>query len=136
MAANSCTFTYTYIHLAYTCANAHTHTVREKEKEKNMQVFVATYAYTPPCQLTCYCITLAVCSSSADGLLSLGDEILSVNGRSLLGFNHAQAVEALQSCGPDVTLCVRPNHTYRGGYIYMQPFKSAVVVCNDMCTCV
>ena len=50
----------------------------------------------------------------ADGVLSLGDEILSVNGRSLLGLNHSQAVEVLQSSGPVVTLCVRPNHTYRG----------------------
>ena len=64
--------------------------------------------------LLTYVHMLAICSSSTDGVLSLGDEILSVNGRSLLGFNHAQAVEVLTSCGPDVTLCVRPNHTYRG----------------------
>ena len=71
----------------------------------------------------------------ADGVLSLGDEILSVNGRSLLGLNHSQAVGVLQTCGPDVTLCVRPNHTYRGMHTLLFVCKDAVMVllCRSVC---
>ena len=81
---------------------------------------LCTHCSIPVDLLLTYMHMLDICSSSTDGVLSLGDEILSVNGRSLLGFNHAQAVEVLKSCGPDVTLCVRPNHTYRGVYIILQ----------------
>ena len=46
--------------------------------------------------------------------LRLGDEVLAVNGESLQGLTHAQAVQQLRTAGPTVALRVRPNRTLEG----------------------
>nr|WLO57502.1 KIBRA-like protein [Halisarca dujardinii] len=45
--------------------------------------------------------------------LNLGDEVLSVNGKSLIGLAHSEAVEVLRRSGQSVSLCIRPNQNYR-----------------------
>lgn len=51
-------------------------------------------------------------------VLRLGDEILAVNGQSLQGLPHEEAVQQLRECsGPAVTLRVRPNQTLEGGQV-------------------
>lgn len=55
-------------------------------------------------------------SSSAKQQLRLGDVILAVNGRSLQGASHGEAVQRLKKAGPTVLLRVRPNHVLAGEY--------------------
>lgn len=43
--------------------------------------------------------------------LSLGDEILAVNGQSLHGLSHTQVVNTLKTAGASVVLLIRPNIT-------------------------
>ena len=40
-----------------------------------------------------------------------------MNGKSLLGLTHKEAVDVLRRSGQSVTVCVRPNLNYRGGLI-------------------
>jgi hypothetical protein len=62
-------------------------------------------------------IPIVVCDVELKGaaynLLNLGDEVLSVNGKSLLGLTHKEAVDVLRRSGQSVTVCVRPNLNYR-----------------------
>ena len=46
--------------------------------------------------------------------LRLGDVILAVNGRSLQGASHSEAVSRLKQTGSTVLLRVKPNQLLRG----------------------
>lgn len=46
--------------------------------------------------------------------LRLGDEIIAVNGESLQGATHSEAVHKLKYAGPTVTLLIRSNQTLEG----------------------
>ena len=46
--------------------------------------------------------------------LRLGDVILAVNGRSLQGASHAEAVLRLKLAGPTVLLRIKPNQVLAG----------------------
>ena len=46
---------------------------------------------------------------SASKELSLGDEILAVNGHPLYGLSHQQVVSRLRTAGSSVVLLIRPN---------------------------
>ena len=46
--------------------------------------------------------------------LRLGDVILAVNGRSLQGASHSEAVTRLKQAGPTVLLRIRPNQVLEG----------------------
>ena len=46
--------------------------------------------------------------------LHLGDVILAVNGHSLQGMSHSDAVERLRNAGTSVMLRIRPNQTLGG----------------------
>ena len=45
-------------------------------------------------------------AQSRDGRLRRGDELLMINGRSLVGLSHQEAVDALRGPGDHVTLVV------------------------------
>ena len=60
------------------------------------------------------CALFVVAASS----LNLGDEILAVNGQSLNGLTHKEAVARLKGVGSTVILRVRPNQTLGGTYKY------------------
>lgn len=46
--------------------------------------------------------------------LRLGDEILAVNGHSLQGLSHTEAVHLLRGTGSTVVLRVKPNQALEG----------------------
>lgn len=46
--------------------------------------------------------------------LRLGDVILAVNGRSLQGASHSEAVSRLKQAGATVLLRVKPNQLFQG----------------------
>ena len=55
------------------------------------------------------CVLFAVATQ-----LRLGDEILAVNGHSLQGLAHTDAVHLLREAGPTVVLRVKPNQMLEG----------------------
>lgn len=56
---------------------------------------------------------LLACMHAASSL-NLGDEILAVNGQSLNGLTHKEAVTRLKGAGSALILRVRPNQTLGG----------------------
>ena len=53
-------------------------------------------------------------SSSLAKHLRLGDVILAVNGRSLQGTSHSEAVARLKQAGTNVLLRIKPSQVYEG----------------------
>jgi len=49
-----------------------------------------------------------------DGKIDVGDEIVAVNSKNLIGLKHSEAVHLLKTEGPNVVLTMRANPTLRG----------------------
>ena len=49
-----------------------------------------------------------------DGKLDVGDELISVNSKSLQNLKHSDAVRLLKTEGPQVILTIRSNQVLRG----------------------
>jgi S1-C subfamily serine protease len=65
------------------------------------------------------------------GAILMGDEILSVNGKSLVGASHADAVLALKQSGAEVTMLLRSNNGLRGSFMPACIDSRSQPVCVD-----
>ena len=53
-------------------------------------------------------------NESVDGKIDVGDEIVAVNSKNLIGLKHSEAVHLLKTEGPNVVLTMRANPALRG----------------------
>ena len=59
-----------------------------------------------------------------DGKLDVGDELISVNSKSLQNLKHSDAVRLLKTEGPQVILTIRSNQVLRGRELLTQIYNN------------
>uniref|UniRef100_A0AAX7U633 Tyrosine-protein phosphatase non-receptor type 20 n=1 Tax=Astatotilapia calliptera TaxID=8154 RepID=A0AAX7U633_ASTCA len=83
---------------------------QEKQKVKKVCLFLNGLILMDSLQIKNYAFSLWLISLRLDGRIQKGDRVVAVNGKSLEGATHQQAVEALRDTGQTVHLLLERGH--------------------------